>query len=123
MKNYNKAYEIAVFLNNNQHQAELLGAIGRVLLRRGDMSQSLEKFNESFQINEKYEFLLGKAENLEDIAHIHKKKGDFSSAIDYIKQALEINKEIGNYTKINVNYLNLGHAYLLNGHPNIALIK
>jgi len=121
LKNYNKAYEIAVFMDNNQHQAELLGAIGRVLLRTEDISQSLEKFNESLQINETNEFLIGKAVNLEDIAHVHKKKGDFPIAIDYIKQALEINKEIGNYTKIFVNHLNLGHAYLLNGNPNNAL--
>merc|ERR1712087_982405 len=82
---------------NTPTGAELLAAIGKLNLKRGDLEGAQERFQQAHEIlcAKGVHATVQRAQLLKDMGKLHQSRGNYSEAVDIFHQTLSIHESMG----------------------------
>lgn len=95
----------------SEEEAMVLGNLGLIYRRKGDLDKAEDMHNKSLEIEKKLGRLEGMANQYGNLGLIYKDRGDLDKAEEMHKKALEIDKTIGRLEGQAIRYANLGLIY------------
>jgi tetratricopeptide (TPR) repeat protein len=117
----NRAYSLAVRLDNQEQKAAILQAIG-VAYRLMDRPQdALKNYQDSIAIKRQIGDKRGIAVSLNESAQVEATMGQFSTAEASYKEALQIRRDIGDKRGVGDTLMDLGNLYTARGKNEEAL--
>ena len=96
-------------------EAAVLGNLGLIYRKRGDLDKAEEMHRKALEINEKLGRLEGIARQYGNLGLIYQTRGDLDKAEEMYKKALEIDKKIGRLEGQAIRYGNLGNIFTVKG--------
>jgi len=97
--------------NNLEEQAVLLGNLGLIYRKRGDLDKAEQMFRKGLQIDEKIGRLEGIASDYGNLGLIYSTRGDLDKAEQMHLKSLEIEKKLGRLEGMASEYGSLGAVY------------
>ncbi len=113
-----KGYETTI---DERGICDVLFHIGRSYQNRGEHEKALPFFKQAFELAERQQYLLKKAELLSHFGILALVKGDQETARKHAIDALTIREEIGARIELAFSHLTLAEVYHTQGDPGTAL--
>lgn len=111
LKNYSKALEINLKINNKEQQAAILGNIGVIMNTQGKYTEALTYYFKSLKIEEEINNEKGQSATLGNIGIIYYDQKQYKKALEYYLKSLALKEKI-NETTSRANILgNIGVVY------------
>jgi len=95
--------------------ADIWNNIGEILRIRGDFHESLKRYEEALEIDEKLGDLMGKAKCLRGIASIHFIQGNYSEALNRYEESLIIAEKLGDLIGKATDLNNIAEIFKIQG--------
>jgi tetratricopeptide (TPR) repeat protein len=105
---------------NSAEQAIVLGNLGLIYRRRGELDKAEEAHKKSLEINDKFGLLEGIASQFGNLGNIYQIKGELGKAEEMHKKALGISEELGLLEGMASSYGSLGAIYGIRGELDKA---
>jgi serine phosphatase RsbU (regulator of sigma subunit) len=93
--------------------AESINNIGVIYDNQGEISKTLEYYNEGLKMREEIGDKHGIAESLNNIGFVFEKHGDIPHALEYHHKGLKVQEEINDKQGIAISLNNIAHIYEL----------
>ena len=106
---------LAVAKDDSARQAQLIGNLGLVYRKRGDLDQAEAMHRKSLEIEEKLGRLEGMASEYGNLGNVMQTRGDLDGAEEMYRKALEIDEKLGRLEGMANQYGNLGLIYKARG--------
>ncbi|MBX2961992.1 MAG: tetratricopeptide repeat-containing sensor histidine kinase [Cyclobacteriaceae bacterium] len=87
-----RADALAPGLNQSDHLAFVLNALGRAYASIDSIADAFESFNEVLKLKEQLQYPVLEAEALSNLAQLYRRQKDYTNSLDYFKQALTIQR-------------------------------
>ncbi|MCW9041237.1 MAG: tetratricopeptide repeat protein [Flavobacteriales bacterium] len=110
-KNYSKALDINIKIDNQQQQAAILGNMGVIMDTQGRYAEALTYYFRSLKIEEEINNEKGQAVTLGNIGIIYYNQKEYQKALDYYKKSLELKEKIKETSSISTILGNIGIVY------------
>ncbi|MDA3939870.1 MAG: tetratricopeptide repeat protein [Spirochaetia bacterium] len=108
---FNKANDIAKFLNNPILKAQSLNYLGELSVVEQNYQEAIDIFTDALAMIENEGKIPLRAVILHNFGIIYKRTGDFKNAETYINESLDINKKNSLYKETASNYYTLSSIY------------
>ncbi|KJS04620.1 MAG: hypothetical protein VR77_10925 [Flavobacteriales bacterium BRH_c54] len=110
-KNYSKALEINIKIDNKQQQAAILGNMGVIMDTQGRYAEALTYYFQSLKIEEEINNEKGQAVTLGNIGIIYYNQKEYEKALDYYEKSLALKEKINETNSISTILGNIGIVY------------
>ncbi len=117
----NRAYSLAVRLDNQEQKAAILQAIGVAYRLMGRPQDALKNYQDSIAIKRQIGDKRGIAVSLNESAQVQTTMGQFATAETSYKEALQIRRDIGDKRGVGDTLMDLGNLYVARGKHEEAL--
>jgi len=122
LKNYLKAYGLAVAAQDTFLQAMLLSNIGLIKFKNQQYDKALHDFQDGIKLVEGLNFVRLNFYLHNNIGLVYEQLGMLDKSVVYYRHSLDRANELGfPYTKA-VTHLNLGNSYQILNEPNLAIL-
>lgn len=111
LQNYLRVKELLKDTASNYY-ATLLGGIGSVYTKIGDLDKSVDYLERSARLSVQNEWLTLLAYALGNLGEAHAKAGNFEIAVNYIGSAINRKQELGDLTGVVDSKLQLGYLWM-----------
>ncbi|MDY8136245.1 tetratricopeptide repeat protein [Aquimarina sp. 2201CG5-10] len=108
-------------LDFKKGKAEIIYRKGHIELIKGDLTSSLNYFNQSLKMYESLGQKKGVSYCLNGIGMLYYNQSDFPKALEYYKKSLDIDKERNDLNGISGSYNNIGNIYADQGNYDQAI--
>ena len=105
----NRAFLLAVELENRQMEGKALNALGANYWAKGELSRALEFFYDALDVFEDVKDYAGLANAHNNIGLVFFDRGEFDKAEEHYFKALDYKRETQDKSKLIVSYVNIGN--------------
>ena len=102
---------LAIAAKGSIDEAMLLGNLGSINLKRGDLGRAEAMYREALEITKQLGLREGMANQYGNLGNVYFTRGDLDQAEQMHKKSLEINRELGRREGMAADYGNLGNVY------------